>query len=232
MILKTITTTITILSLSLIPTKINATELEDKISSLRSLNTNSKVDAKINLYIKAIKKHFLYASPRLSNLTKSNKGTSFDILWSIDKKALSGRLPLLLPLYKGPAPEVTDSKFGNSNNLYFYNKPLGTTYGLTLKGDDSDFFEVIKDIKLFIIATHKNTQIHIPLISSNSKEGCEFDIFNNNKEILCIQTSSTTSNFSIGSNAGYSNNITFPENIKNASEVTLSTKLYYKSNEI
>jgi len=232
MILKTITTTIIVLSLSLLPTKTNATELEEKINSLKSINPNSNINAKLDLYIKVIKKHFRYASPKLSKPTKSKKGTSFDISWSIDKKSLSERLPLLLSLYEGLEPEITNSSFGTSNNLYFYDKPLGTTYGLTLKGDDSDFFEVIKDIKLFIVATHKNTIIHIPLISANSKEGCEFDIFNNNEEILCIQTSSTKSNFSIGSNAGYSNKISFPTNIKNASEITLSTKLYYKSNEI
>lgn len=194
---------------------------------------SQKTITKLTLFTNTIKDHFKFSNTTLINKKTTKNKTTFDISWSTNKENISRRLTNYLTLFNGLKPKTTNSTYKTMNNIYFYNKPLGEKYGLTYENKDKELFDILKDLKVFIVAKHNGTEILTPILSTNSKEGCDLDVFNNNNEILCIQTSnSINGNESIGSLQGFSNTITFPGTINDASEVTLTTKMYYKSHEI
>lgn len=181
-----------------------------------------------------------HIKPKIKQLGKNK--TEVKIEWFINKKRIAGIAKYKLSYYEGENPETTNSKkirlSNNTNKLYFFDKPLGQYNGLTWSinkkvGSGKILKNIFKNTKVFIKVQYKDKVNFIPILTTTSKNGCGGDIFDEQPEILCLQTSqSKEGDLNIGYKQGYKNTFIYPELIKDPNEITTSLEIFYKGAKI
>ena len=175
-------------------------------------------------------------------ISSSKNKSEIAIDWYVNRKHVSGFMKYKFSLYEGENPEKTKTtKHAYSrplNKLYFNEKPLGQINGLTWKlvnkGEKNiPLNKIFINTKGFIKIKHKETQHFIPILTTAPASGCDGNIFDENPEILCMQSSEgVEGDLFLGQSLGFRNKITIPKLIKNPNEITLSIVFFYKGAEI